>query len=309
MKRFSVILLVFILLTGTACSAQKSDSAQDNAQNDVQNSAQSTEDDSAGNFEIGGNNAKVREQLKEINDNWVLNKKYIVEAQTINDRPAEWLSAKDKAPQKAILQLHGGAYIRDISFSAPLYSRMAEKYADISGAAVLTVDYRVAPEHPYPAALEDAFAAYQWLLDQGYTGEDILIAGDSAGGGLALVLILYLRDNNLPLPAAVLTMSAWAKLDLWITPAYIGKNDPKIPYISPCYGDYTGFPPMLMQVGTRDIQRGTRLVAENAQSANVDITMTTYQGMVHVFQALFPVYEKSCLAWDEAESFISRIFC
>src|SRR5690606_5354799 len=135
---------------------------------------------------------------------------------------------------KVILQLHGGAYTRSLKDNGTTYRRAAVKYAEISGAAVLTVDYRVAPQNPYPAALEDAVLAYQWLLDQGYRPENIIFAGDSAGGGLVLATALYLRDNQMPMPAALITMSAWTNLNYKrMIPSYVGNDRADNPYISP----------------------------------------------------------------------------
>ncbi|GFR38801.1 hypothetical protein PRECH8_20970 [Insulibacter thermoxylanivorax] len=135
----------------------------------------------------------------------------------------EWVQPRDTMPDRAILQLHGGAYTRSLEDNGITYRRAAVQYSKLSGAGVLTVDYRVAPEHPFPAALEDALLAYKWLLDEGYQPEHIIIAGDSAGGGLTLAMTLYLRDHQMPMPAALITMSAWTNLNYkrW-TPPYVG---------------------------------------------------------------------------------------
>ncbi|NLM53013.1 MAG: alpha/beta hydrolase [Firmicutes bacterium] len=220
------------------------------------------------------------------------------------------MQRKGSNPQKVILQLHGGAYTRSLKENGTTYRRAAVQYAKLSGAGVLTVDYRVAPEHPFPAALEDAVFAYQWLLAQGYLPEDIIIAGDSAGGGLALATALYLRDNNKPLPAALITMSAWTDLNYrrW-TPAYVGNNRADIPYISPIYGEYEGFPPMLMQVGGDEmLLNDTVKVAQKAKEAGVSVQQTTYPGMFHVFQMLFPELPEANDAWEEVETFIEDIY-
>lgn len=256
---------------------------------------------------IGG--SKNRQILNELNEAWSLDDKYVNEKTSESGVNLEWLHLKDSEPQKAILQLHGGAYIRNLDYGGNLYRRMAQQYADISGAGVLTVDYRIAPENPYPAALEDALTAYNYLLNKGYSGKDIIIAGDSAGGGLTLALTLYLRDNGMKMPCGLVTMSAWTNLDYRRrTPAYVGSNDPKDPYISPLYGDYSGFPPMLMQVGTRDIEKDTIGVAQKAEEAGVNVKQTTYNGMVHVFQALFPRIQQANEAWEEVEIFINTLF-
>ncbi|NLW17785.1 MAG: alpha/beta hydrolase [Firmicutes bacterium] len=220
------------------------------------------------------------------------------------------MQVKDARPDKAILQLHGGAYRRSLADNGVTYRRAAVQYANLSGAGVLTVDYRVAPEHPYPAALEDSVLAYKWLLEQGYEPEHIIIAGDSAGGGLALATALYIRDNNLPMPAALITMSAWTNLNYRRrTPAYVGDNRADDPYISPIYGDYHGFPPMLMQVGGDELLLDdTVKVAQKAEDAGVVIQQTTYPGMFHVFQMLFPELSEANRAWVEVEAFINDVY-
>ncbi|MDR2090911.1 MAG: alpha/beta hydrolase [Clostridiales bacterium] len=260
---------------------------------------------------FGAPNKKARKILNELNENWTLGDLYAVDYGTAGDNiPTEWLHKKGEKPGKAILHLHGGAYVRNLDYGGNLYRRMAQQYADISGAGVLTVDYRTAPENPYPAALEDALTAYYVLLNGGFKGQDIIIAGDSAGGGLALALTLYLRDHGVELPAGIVTMSAWTKLDyLFKTTDYAGKhNDPKDPYISPYYGDFRGFPPMLMQVGTKDITNDTVKTAQKAKKAGVSVTQTTYKNMFHVFQALFPKLDEANAAWNEVETFINAIF-
>lgn len=131
-------------------------------------------------LEIGGNSNI--ELLKKLNDNWMLPDDYSLEIKEVKGITMEWVQKKDTNTDKAILQLHGGAYTRSLADNGITYRRAAVQYAKLSGAGVLTVDYRVAPEHPYPAALEDAVLAYKWLLEQGYPAEHIIIAGDSAGG-------------------------------------------------------------------------------------------------------------------------------
>lgn len=224
-----------------------------------------------------------------------------------------------------ILQLHGGGYYLDMNNS---YRDMAVQYRDVSGGMdVLTIDYRVAPAHPYPAALEDALEAYQWILEQGYEGTDIVVAGDSAGGGLGLALCLCLRDHNMPMPKSIITMSAWTDLtcsgesyekNFDIDPVFGGTRDsvvfqneyyrndsPKNPYISPVFGEYEGFPPMLMQVGACEmLLSDTTTVAEKAKAVGVKIHMHIYPGMFHIFQKGMGMYPESKMAWDEIEHFL-----
>lgn len=263
-------------------------------------------------FEFGGNEHFAT--LQQLNDAWVLPEGYLLEVEQIDgvagSLTIEWVQAKDAQTDKVILQLHGGAYTRSLKDNGVTYRRAAVQYAMISGAAVLTVDYRVAPEHPHPAALVDAVTAYNWLLSQGYRADRIIIAGDSAGGGLALATGLYLADHGLPMPAAIITMSAWTNLNYGrLVPAYVGDNRADHPYISPIYGDYIGFPPMLMQVGGSEaLLNDTISVANKAKAAGVSVQQTTYDGMFHVFQMLFPQLPEANEAWNEVSDFIAGVF-
>ena len=165
----------------------------------------------------------------------------------------KFLCAKDSRHEKAILQLHGGGYISPLRNA---YYDWACMYSELSGDGdVLTIEYRVAPEHPFPAALEDAFSSYQWLLEQGYETKNIVVVGDSAGGGLALALCHLLKEKQMELPAGVIAMSPWTDLtlngesyvsnfemdplfgksteSLIFNRDYVGENDPKNPLISP----------------------------------------------------------------------------
>ncbi|MBP3206028.1 MAG: alpha/beta hydrolase, partial [Lachnospiraceae bacterium] len=185
---------------------------------------------------------------------------------------------------------------------------------------------------PYPAAFEDAIEAYRYLLAQGYAGDEIIVAGDSAGGGLALALTLYLRDEMMPLPAAVITMSAWTDLTLSgdsytenfntdpmfggskdtlvYHNAYPGEHDPREPYISPVFGDYTGFPPMLMQVGEREMLLSDTLeVARKAKICGVHVKEQIFPGMFHVFQMGLTRYPEAEQAWKQVRKFIREIYC
>lgn len=250
------------------------------------------------------------DMLNELNNSFKMPDDYVLETFEVEGIAMEWVKKKNTNPDKVILQLHGGAYIRSLKDNGMTYRRAAVQYARISGAGVLTVDYRVAPKDPYPAALEDAILAYNWILDNGYKPENIIIAGDSAGGGLTLATALYLRDNDMPMPAGLITMSAWTNLNYRRRkPAYVGNERADNPYISPVYGEYHDFPPMLMQVGGDEIILNDTLnVAKKAKAAGVPVTQTTYSGMFHVFQMLFPKLEDANTAWEEVEEFINEIF-
>ena len=228
--------------------------------------------------------------------------------------------------REVVLQLHGGGYIGKMKNA---YRDFAVLYARMPGErAVLSVDYRVAPEDPYPAALEDAYAAYQWLLEMGCRGSQIIVAGDSAGGGLALALCLYLKDKGEPLPKKLVLMSPWTDLaatgdsyetnfekdplfgnttdSMIYSNAYYGENDPKTPYISPLYGNYEGFPPMLFQVGGSEmLLSDSARAAKKAKAAGCEVQLTIYDEMFHVFQLGMKKMKESREAWKEIEEFLT----
>lgn len=250
--------------------------------------------------------------------------KHQVNDQFENRDTAERLLSENR---EVVLQLHGGGYIGKIRNA---YRDFAVLYAKMPGErAVLSVDYRVAPEDPYPAALEDAYAAYQWLLEMGCKGSQIILAGDSAGGGLALALCLYLKDRGEPLPKQLVLMSPWTDLaatgdsyetnfekdplfgnttdSMIYSNAYYGENDPKTPYISPLYGDYEGLPPMLFQVGGAEmLLSDSARAARKAKEAGCEVQLTIYDGMFHVFQLGMKKMKESREAWREVEEFLSE---
>lgn len=237
----------------------------------------------------------------------------------------ELLTPPQEGCGEVVLQLHGGGYIGKIR---NIYRDFAVLYSQMEGfRKVLSIDYRVAPRHPYPAALEDALSAYQWLLDVGYEGNQIILAGDSAGGGLALALSMYLRDHKLPLPKCMILMSPWTDLtasgesytenyekdplfgntreSMIYNGEYVADHDPRDPYISPLFGDYTGLPPMLFQVGSIEMLLSDTLSSvQKAREAGCDVKQTVYEGMFHVFQMGLLRMLESEEAWKEVESFI-----
>ena len=233
-----------------------------------------------------------------------------------------------KEKKYIILQLHGGGYEKAL---LNYNTYFAKYYMRNNSIEVLTPNYRVAPEDKFPAALEDSVTAYKWLLENGYLAENIIIVGDSAGGGLALSTVMVLIKNKIKLPKAIITMSAWTDLACTLTsyknnkevdPLFGGVERPLIyssryaegldktnPYISPYYGDFKGFPKMLMQVGTHEmLYDDTIKVADKARSQNVDVTLSEYDGMFHVFQAFRGVLKEANEAWDEVDKFIKEVF-
>lgn len=255
---------------------------------------------------------------------------YLYEMIDTENFTMEYLKPENAVTGRVILQLHGGGYIGPMK---NIYRRFAVKYSKISyGADVLSVDYRVAPEHPFPAALDDVVWAYRWLIEEkNYRPDHIVVAGDSAGGGLALSLCMYLKDHNLPLPGGIIAMSPWTDVTLSgesyetnyeIDPlfgnskenmlyqcSYFGDADVKNPYLSPLYGDYKDFPPLLLQVGSFEVLLSdSRSVAKKAREAGARVRISVYEGMFHVFQMGLDLIPESREAWEEAAEFLRIVY-
>jgi epsilon-lactone hydrolase len=216
--------------------------------------------------------------------------------------PAAWINVHGNASRRVICYLHGGGYTHG---SIATHADLAARIARASGARALVIGYRLAPEHRFPAAVEDVLAAYRWLLENGGIPECCAFAGDSAGGGLVLATMVALRDAGLPLPAAGVCLSPATDLTgsgdtmrtndcCDILPAadipkfarqYLGDIDPRHPLASPLYADLHGLPPLLLQAGGAEVllADSTRL-AERARAAGVDVTLQVWPGMPHVWQ-------------------------
>lgn len=240
-----------------------------------------------------------------------------------NGVPGEWIIPSGVGSDRVIYYLHGGAYNAGSSRS---HRALAANIAAAAQARALVIDYRLAPEHPYPAALEDALSAYQWLLQKNIPPQHIVVAGDSAGGGLTIALLIALRERNLPLPAAAVVMSPWTDLtasgESWQNNAhqdylinaqklkeaarlYLGKAKPQDPLASPLYGDLHGLPPLLIQVGSEEIllSDSTRL-AENARNAGVEVTLEIWEGMQHVWHFAANILPEARQAIEKIGKFI-----
>lgn len=235
--------------------------------------------------------------------------------------PSEWLDIGGAACDSTLFFVHGGGYSIG---SLRTHRRLASDLARASGLRALSIGYRLAPEHLFPAAVEDAAAAYRWLLDSGLDANRIVLAGDSAGGGLCLAALMKLRDEGAAMPAAVACLSPWT--DLAATGAsvytraahdpildardlhtfaqrYLGEADPRNPLASPLYGDLRGLPPLLIHAGTAEIllDDSTRL-ASRARDAGVDVTLHVADDMVHAwhyYAGLFPEGEEAILKVGE----------
>ncbi len=241
---------------------------------------------------------------------------------TIDGLSAEWIFPANATKDKVIFFVHGGGYV---SGSCSDHLIHVSKFVTGSNVGALLYEYRLAPEHPYPAALDDSLTVYQWLLAQGVSSSNIVFAGDSAGGGLCLSLLLALRDKGILLPAAGVAISPWTDLKCtgesyrtnakkclspegsWtaFSKHYAGNNDPGLPYISPLYGDLHRLPPLLIHVGSDEILRDDSIrFAEKAKQAGVDVTLNVGEGMFHCFPVCAPLFPEATHAMDEICNFI-----
>lgn len=242
-----------------------------------------------------------------------------------NGVPAEWIAAPQATADRAIFYLHGGGYN---SGSPTSHREMISRLSAAAGARALAVDYRLAPEHPFPAAVEDSTTAYRWVLGTGADPSRLAIAGDSAGGGLTVATLVALRDAGDPLPAAAVCLSPWVDLEAIgesaITKAevdpmievgqirqgaidYLGGADPRTPLAAPLYADLKGLPPLLIQVGTSEVllDDSTRL-AERAKSAGVDVILEPWEDMIHVWQFFAAMLPEGQQAIDHIGDFIRK---
>jgi len=246
-----------------------------------------------------------------------------IEKTIIEGIPAEWVIAPNAVEDRVFLYLHGGAYIMG---SCNTHRYLASKLSRSTAARVIVPEYRLAPEHPFPAAIEDAVKVYRWLISSGITPDKIIIGGDSAGGGLTLATLLSLKDEDEALPALAVLLSPWtdmegtgesmetrAAVDPWLSPdasratpaLYIRDVDPRHPLVSPIYADLSGLPSMLVHVGNDEIllSDSARLV-ERARAAGVEVNFKVWEEMWHVFQT-FAIPEGQ-QAIDEIGEFVEK---
>ncbi|HUY39880.1 MAG TPA: alpha/beta hydrolase [Candidatus Binataceae bacterium] len=238
---------------------------------------------------------------------------------------AEWVAAPGADAGRAILYLHGGGYVIG---SINTHRAMAGRISRAAKARVLLIDYRLAPEHPFPAAVEDSVAAYRYLLAQGIRPGRLAIAGDSAGGGLTIAALVAIKEAKLPMPAAGVGLSPWVDLEgigasmtskakadpmvqkdglLKMAAAYLNGKDPRSPLAAPLYADLSGLPPLLIQVGTAEtlLDDSTRL-AERARKSGVNVTLEPLEDMVHVWQVFAPMLDEGQQAIDKIGAFVLK---
>jgi acetyl esterase/lipase len=247
-----------------------------------------------------------------------------VTAAALGGVPTAEITVDGIEPRHVVLYFHGGVYVMSDAFLA---AGLASQVGRRTHAKVISVDYRLAPEHPYPAAVDDALAAYEALLHDGFAASDIAFAGESAGGGLAIATLVNARDHGLPLPAAAFVMSPYADLTLAGTtmetrrkvdpllsrellqariPDYTGGQDAALGLISPIFADLSGLPPLIIQAGSHEVLLDDAVrLAGQAASADVEVTLEITPGVPHVFQAYSPMLDEAGAALDRAGRLLS----
>jgi epsilon-lactone hydrolase len=247
-----------------------------------------------------------------------------VKEQIIEGIKTEWLIPAEANSEKLIMYVHGGGYV---SGSCSDHRGFVSKFAKFTGITNLVFEYRLAPENPFPAALDDSVKVYHWLLDAGYKPENIVIAGESAGGGLCLATLLALKENKIPLPAGAVAISPWtdltcssdsyqtknrfspAPLNSWFvfSKHYCGKTPANNPFISPLFGDLKGLPPLFINSGVNDelFDDGEKF-AQKAKNVNVDVKFRAGTGMVHCYPLLAPMFPEATQAMNEIVEFIRQ---
>jgi monoterpene epsilon-lactone hydrolase len=236
---------------------------------------------------------------------------------------AEWTSTPDADPSAAILYLHGGGYV---ICSLDSHRHLAAEVGRASGTRALAIDYRLAPEHPFPAAVEDTVAAYRYLLDSGIKPNRIALAGDSAGGGLVVGSLLAIREAGLPLPACGWCISPWVDMEAlgesftdraaadptvqkatiqMMAQLYLGGADPRHPHAAPLYGDLRGLPPLLIQVGAAETLLDDSIaLARKAGAADVIVDLQIWPEMIHIWHIYFPMLAAARRAIAAGGSFV-----
>ena len=248
----------------------------------------------------------------------------IATAAALGDVPTAEITIEGIEPRHVVLYFHGGVYVLGDAFQA---AGLASQVGRQTRAKVISVDYRLAPEHPYPAAVDDALAAYEALLRNGTAPSGIAFAGESAGGGLAIATLINARDHGLPLPAAAFVMSPYADLTLAgmtmqtkrevdvlmsrealqsrVTD-YTSGQDAALGLISPIFADLTGLPPLIIQAGTHEVLLDDAVrLAQRAATADVEVTLDITPRVPHVFQAFYPILDEAAAALDRAGQLLS----
>ena len=265
-----------------------------------------------------------RRLLRELTSAQPLPADVTVTAAVLGGVPTAEITIDGIEPRHVVLYFHGGVYVLGDAFQA---AGLASQVARRTRAKVISVDYRLAPEHPYPAAVDDALAAYEALLQNGIAPSDIAFAGESAGGGLAVATLVNARAHGLPLPAAALVMSPYADLTLAGTTMetkrevdplmsrealqsrvtdYTSGQDAALGLISPIFADLSGLPSLIIQAGTHEVLLDDAVrLARQAATADVEVTLDMTPRVPHVFQTFYPILDEAAAALDRAGQFLS----
>ncbi len=271
--------------------------------------------------------SEERESMESFTKWFKLDKTIQIEKLSIDGLSFEKISHPDAVKGNIIIHLHGGGYTVG---SINTHRLLAADIAKAAKAEIFIPEYRLAPENPFPAALTDSLKIYKWILEQGINPSKIIISGDSAGGGLALATFMALKNNGDPLPVGLICISPWvdllcsgkshilkSKQDPVLSTEYLkksallyaGEEDLKNPLISPLYGDFQGFPPMLIQVGTEEILFDDAItLTEEAKSSRVDVRLSVWDGMWHVWHMVGKFLPESINAINEIGDFAQELF-
>ncbi len=268
-----------------------------------------------------------RRQLRELASAQPLPADITVTSVPLGGVPTVEITVTGVEPRHVVLYFHGGVYVLGDALQA---AGLAAQIGRPAQARIISVDYSLAPENPYPAAVDDALAAYQALLQAGIDPAEIAFAGESAGGGLAIATLVNARDHGLPLPAAAFVMSPYADLTLAgatmdtkravdpllsrenlqaRVPDYVGRQDPATALISPIFADLSGLPPLIIQAGSHEVLLDDAIrLARVAAIADVAVTLDVTPGVPHVFQAFYPMLDEAGAALNRAGQFLSAHF-
>jgi acetyl esterase/lipase len=267
--------------------------------------------------------AERRRRLDALFEHFALLADVRVESVDANGVVAEWTATPQADPARIVLYLHGGGYV---SGSIASHRHMVAQAGREARSRTLALGYRLAPEHPFPAALDDALAGYRYLLAQGIEARHIAVAGDSAGGGLTVALLVSLRDAGLPLPACAWCLSPWVDLEMKgasmttkadtdpliqkpylseLAAAYLGGADPRSPLAAPIHAELDGLPPLLIQVGSAETLLDDAVaLAGRAGAANVAVRLEIWPEMIHAWPIFHPQLAAGRRALNRAGAFL-----
>jgi acetyl esterase/lipase len=275
-------------------------------------------------FPVGSDVNEQRRALRELLSAQPLPADVTVTEAALGGVPTAEITVDGIEPRHVVLYFHGGVYVMGDAFLA---ADLASQVGRRTDAKVISVDYRLAPEHPYPAAVDDALAAYEAVLDNGIAPSDIVFAGESAGGALAVVTLVNAQGHGLPLPAAAFAMSPYADLTLAGTTMetkrevdplmsreglqarvtdYTAGQDAALGLVSPIFADLSGLPPLIIQAGTHEVLLDDAVrLARQAATADVEVTLDITPRVPHVFQAYYPILDEAAAALDRAGQLLS----